>query len=84
MYASEKASRVFCRSASVWAAIEQSSAYCKSTMDVAFTFVLALRRRMLNSSPSVRQMMPTPLTWSTATSDIKAARNIENIVGAIT
>ena len=29
-------------------------------------------------------MMPTPLAWSTAASDIKAARNIENSVGAIT
>ena len=86
LYASEKASRVFCRSASVWAAIAQSSAYCKSTMDVDFTFVLALRRRMLNSSPSVRYMIHTPLAWSTAAgaSDIKAARNIANSVGAIT
>ena len=29
-------------------------------------------------------MMPTPLAWSTAASDIKAARNIVNSVGAIT
>ena len=29
-------------------------------------------------------MIPTPLAWSTAASDIKAARNIENSVGAIT
>ena len=28
--------------------------------------------------------MSTPLAWSTAASDIKAARNIENSVGAIT
>ena len=62
----------------MWAAIAQSSAYCKSTMDIAFAFVFALRRRMLNSSTSV------PLAWSTAASDIKAARNIVNSVGAIT
>ena len=39
---------------------------------------------MLNSYPSVRYMMPTPLVWSTATSDIKAVRNTKNSVGAIT
>ena len=49
-----------------------------------FHIVFALRWRMLNSSPSVRSMMPTRLAWSTAASDIKAARNIENSVGAIT
>ena len=38
----------------VWATIAQTSAYCKSAMDVAFTFVLTLRRRVLNSSPSYR------------------------------
>ena len=80
---SEKASMVFCRSAFVWGAIAQSSAYCKSRMYVPFTFALALIRRMLNSSPSVRYMIHTPLAWSTAASDIKAAINIKNSVGAI-
>ena len=49
-----------------------------------FHFCLGFNKAAHVEQKSVRYMMPTPLAWSTAASDIKAAIHIENSVGAIT